>query len=268
MSAVAAELRKIATTRLWWIVLLCVFFLGGGYAVLPAVIALLQESTGPGSVAVVAEPFRDPPTLLSVYNGGNTLSRILALVVGVMAMGGEYRHKTMATTYLAVPRRGHVVAAKAASLFVYGLLYGAASVLAGGLVAIPFVLVQDGSFFLDRADTWRSLLLGVVSVALWTLIGMGIGTLIRTMLSAMLVGVGFAYVLEPALTVLFFIQQWNVPLNLMPSGATNAMLGVTSPILFASPDPWPWWQGLLVLSGWCLLPAALGALITVRRDVD
>jgi hypothetical protein len=62
-------------------------------------------------------------------------------------------------------------------------------------------------------------------------------------------------------------QQWDIPLNLMPSGATNAMLGITSPILFATPDPWAWWQGLLVLAGWCLVPAGLGALFTVRRDV-
>ena len=32
-----AEMRKITTTRLWWIVLICVFLLGGGYAELPVV---------------------------------------------------------------------------------------------------------------------------------------------------------------------------------------------------------------------------------------
>lgn len=259
-TALTAELRKIATTRLWWIVLVCVVVLGGGYAVLYAVIALLQPSP-------VLAPFSDPGTLRSVYHGGNTLSRILALVVGVMAMGGEYRHKTMATTYLAVPQRGRVIGAKAISLTLYGLLYGAASVLVGVAVAIPFVLSEDGNFFLGRADTWRSLGLGVVSIALWTLIGMGIGTLIRTMLVALLVGIGFAYLLEPLLTLVFFFREWNVPLNLMPSGATNAMLGITSPALLASPDPWAWWVGLLVLAGWCLLPAVVGALTTVRRDV-
>lgn len=261
-AAVVAELRKLATTRLWWIMALCVLVLGGGYAALYAAAALLTgEAGGP------AEPFRDPGTLLSVYNGGNTLTRILALVVGVLAMGGEYRHNTMATSYLAVPRRGRVVGAKAVALVAYGLLYGLVSVGVGVVVAVAFVIWQDGSLFLDRADTWRSLVLGVASIALWTLIGMGIGTLIRSMIVAMLVGIGFAYILEPLLTVVFFVQTWNVPLNLMPSGATNAMLGITSPLLFAPPDPWFWWAGLLVLAGWCLLPAGIGALITVRRDV-
>lgn len=195
ITALRAELLKITTTRLWWIMLICVVVLGGGYAALPAVIALLSsEAIG------AAEPFSDPGTLRSIYNGGNTLSRIWALVVGILSLGGE---------------------------FTVGLLYGLASVLAGVAVAVPFVLVKGGSFLLDRTDTWRSLVLGVLSIALWTLIGMGIGILIRNMLIALLVGIGFSYILEPILTVLFFIQEWQVPLNLMPSGATNAMLGIT-----------------------------------------
>ncbi len=262
-AAVRAELLKIQTTKLWWIMLICVFVLGAGYAILPAAIAVLQASTIPGS----PPPFDDPGTLRSVYNGGNTLSRILALVIGIMSMGGEYRHKTMATTYLATPHRFRVVAAKAVSLVIFGLIYGVFSVLAGFLVSMPFVIIKKGSFFLQRGDTWRSLLLGVISIALWTLIGMGIAILVRNMILAMLIGIGFAYILEPTLSAVLFFKQWDTGLNLLPSGATNAMLGIQSPVLLASQHPWAWWQGVLVLAGWCLLPAILGAVFTVRRDV-
>jgi ABC-2 type transport system permease protein len=258
-----SEMRKIYTVRLWWIMLICVFLVGGAYALVPAFSAGLAQST----VGDPTPAFQVPGTLRSIYNGGNTLARILALVIGILAMGGEYRYKTMATTYLATPVRMRVVRAKALSLLAVGLLYGLASVLAGVLVAIPFVLIEDGSMFLDRGDTWRSLILGIVSIALWTLIGMGLGVLIRNMVLAMLVGIGFAYVVEPALTALFFLKHWDVGLNLMPTGATNAMLGVTSPLLFAAQDPFGWWAGMLVLAAWCLLPAIAGVLITVRRDV-
>jgi ABC-2 type transport system permease protein len=258
-----SEMRKIYTVRLWWIMLICVFLVGGAYALVPAFSAGLAQST----VGDPTPAFQVPGTLRSIYNGGNTLARILALVIGILAMGGEYRYKTMATTYLATPVRMRVVRAKALSLLAVGLLYGLASVLAGVLVAIPFVLIKDGSMFLDRGDTWRSLILGIVSIALWTLIGMGLGVLIRNMVLAMLVGIGFAYVVEPALTALFFVKHWDVGLNLMPTGATNAMLGVTSPLLFAAQDPFGWSVGLLVLAAWCLLPAIAGVLITVRRDV-
>jgi ABC-2 type transport system permease protein len=258
-----AELRKITTTRLWWVVLVCILVLGGGYAALPATVAALHARPA-GS----ASPFDDPGIVRSIYNGGNTLSRILVMVVGIAAMGTEYRHQTLAATYLATPRRARVLLGKAGSLLLFGLLYGLANVCAGLVVAVPFILLNSGSFFLDRPETWRSLVLGVISLALWTMIGMGIGILIKNMLVAMLVGIGFAYLVEPLLSLIFFFRKWEVPLNLMPSGATNAMLGITSPVLFAANDPFAWWQGGLVLTGWCLLPVVIGVAWAVRRDVS
>jgi ABC-2 type transport system permease protein len=251
-----AELRKITTTRLWWMMLVCVLVLSAGYAV---GVAVLQPNTG--------APFDDPGIVRSIYNAGNPAARVLAVVLGIATMGLEYRHQTLAATYLATPRRNRVLRGKMLSLLLFGLLYGAASVLAGVLAAVPFVLNGNGSFFFDRGDTWRSLVLGVVSMALWTMIGMGIGILVKNLLVAMLVGISFAYLVEPILSMVCYLRDWDTALNLLPTGATNAMLGITSPILFASDNPIAWWQGALVLAAWCLLPAAIGMLSTVRRDV-
>jgi ABC-2 type transport system permease protein len=259
---IRAEVRKITTTRLWWVALICILILGGGYAALPAAVAALQARP-PGS----ASPFDDPGIVRSIYNGGNTLSRILVMVVGIASIGAEYRHQTLAATYLATPRRARVLLGKAVSLLLFGLLYGLASVLAGVLVAVPFILVNSGSFFFDQPETWRSLIFGVLSLALWTMIGLGIGILIKNLLFAMLVGISFGYLIEPILSLVFFFRKWEVPLNLMPSGATNALLGITSPVLFAGNAPFAWWQGGLVLATWCLLPAVIGVALVVRRDV-
>lgn len=256
-----AEFRKIQTTRLWWIMLISIFLGAALYAGIYGFVTYLQADLEKVS------PFSTEAQLSAVYNGGNTLARILALVVGIMAMGGEYRHQTLASTYLATPQRFRVVGAKAVSMVCYGLVYGVASVIAGLLVAIPFVLYFDGEFFLGSWQMWRILLMGVLSMAAWTMIGMGIGILVRNMIVAILIGVGFAYIVEPMLSALFAIKQWDIPLNLMPTGATNAMLDITNPIMFASQHPWTWWQGLLVLIGWAALPAAIGALVTVRKDV-
>jgi ABC-2 type transport system permease protein len=251
-----AELRKITTTRLWWIMLIGVLLLSAGYAI---GVAVLQPNTGAA--------LGDPGIVRSVYNAGNPAVRVLALVLGIATMGFEYRHQTLAATYLATPRRNRVLVGKAVSLVLFGLLYGAASVLAGVLAAVPFVLNGDGSFFFDREDTWRSLALGVVSMALWTMIGMGIGILIKNLLVAMLVGISFAYLVEPILALVCYLRDYDTALNLLPTGATNAMLGITSPVMFASGDPIAWWQGALVLAAWCLLPTAVAMLSTVRRDV-
>ena len=251
-----AELRKTTTTRMWWVLLTCVVVLSGGYT---AGLALLQPQTG--------APFDDPGIIRSLYNGGNPVTRVLALMLGVATIGAEYRHQTLAATYLATPRRTRVLLGKAGSLLLFGVLYGVAGVVTGVAVSVPFVLVNDGSFFFEWGDTWRSLVLGAGSLALWTLLGMGIGILVRNMLVAMLVGISFAYLVEPILALVCYLRTWDLALNLLPTGATNAMLGITSPLLFASDDPFRWWQGALILAAWCLLPALIGILSTVRRDI-
>lgn len=254
-----AELRKITTTKLWWVLLIGVLLLGGGYAAAVGAFAVLPP--------VTSGAFTDPGIVRSVYNGGNPGSRWLAMVLGIAAMGAEYRYQTLAATYLATPRRSRLLLGKAMSLLLLGMVYGVASVAAGVAVAVPFLLAGDGSFFLDRADTWRSLVLGVFAVALWTLFGMGIGILIRNFLVAMLTGISFAFLVEPVLALVCYLRGLDGPLNALPTGATNAMLGLTSPVLFPSGAPMPWWQAALVLSAWLLIPAAVGILSTVRRDV-
>ena len=257
-----AELRRIATTKLWWVVLICIFILSAGYAALPAVIALLQNRAGFASA-----PFADPGTIRSIYNGGNVLSRILAMVVGIVAVGSEYRYGTFASTYLAIPHRVRMLLGKAEALLIFGVIYGVTSVAAGMLVSVPFVLANGGTFLLDQPETWRSITLGVCSIALWTLIGMGIGILIKNMLVALVVGIILGFLEEPIVSVVFFLKKWDQLLNLMPSGATNAMLEITSPVLFAGHHPAPWWFAALVFAAWCLLPALAGMLSATRRDI-
>jgi ABC-2 type transport system permease protein len=260
--AVRAELRRITTTKLWWVVLISIFVLSAGYSALPAVVALLQSKAG-----VVSSPFTDPGIIRSIYNGGNVLSRILAMVVGIVAIGSEYRYGTLAWNFLATPRRIRMLLGKAAALLIFGVIFGITSVAAGMLVAIPFVTTNNGSYFIDQPDTWRSLILGVCSISLWTMIGMGLGILIKNMLIALAVGIVLGFLVEPIVSVVFFLKRWDQLLNMMPSGATNAMLEITSPVLFAARHPSPWWLAAMILAGWCLLPALAGLASAARRDV-
>jgi ABC-2 type transport system permease protein len=257
-----AEIRRISTTKLWWLVLISIFVLSAGYAALPAVVALLESRVG-----VASAPFADPGIIRSIYNGGNVLSRILAMVVGIVAAGSEYRYGTLASSYLATPRRVRLLLGRAEALLIFGMIYGITSVGAGMLVSVPFVLAHGGTFLLNEPATWRSIILGVCSIALWTLIGMGLGILIKNMLIALVVGISLGFLVEPIVSIVFFLKSWDQLLNLMPSGATNAMLEITSPVLFAGHHPTPWWLAALVLAAWCLLPALVGVLSAVRRDV-
>ena len=119
--------------------------------------ALLQSRAG-----VASSPFADPGIIRSIYNGGNVLSRILAMVVGIVTVGSEYRYGTIASSYLATPHRVRMLLGKAIALLIFGVIYGITSVAAGMLVSIPFVLGNGGTFLLDQPETWRSIILGRV----------------------------------------------------------------------------------------------------------
>jgi hypothetical protein len=113
----------------------------------------------------------------------------------------------------------------------------------------------------------RSIILGVCSIALWTMIGMGLGILIKNMLIALVLGVILGFLVEPIVSLVLFLKREDQLLNVMPSGATNAMLEITSPVLFAAQHPSPWWLAGMILVAWCLLPALAGLLSVVRSDL-
>ncbi len=265
IGAVLAEQRKITSTRLWWILLIVVAVFGALYAAMyGAIQALPAWSSEPRQDA-----FTSTDAVATAYNGGNTLTRILALVIGVMAMGAEYRYKTMSWSYLATPRRLTMIGAKALVVVGIGLVYGVVSALVGTAVGGVLVRVFGGSMMLGSAEVWASLLLGVLSLALWALMGMGIGILIKNMVLAMLVAIGFSYLIEPMLSLLFAFKEWDVPLNLMPSGATSSLIGLQGNALMMAPtDPFPRWLSALVLLAWAAVPTLIGIAITIGKDVE
>lgn len=82
---------------------------------------------------------------------------LLALILGVNAVAAEYRHKTITDTYLAVPRRSRVIAAKLAAYTGVGFLFGVASVaVAVGATAV-WLAVKDVPWSLADDDVWRTL---------------------------------------------------------------------------------------------------------------
>lgn len=274
IGALKSEWLKLATTKMMWIMLALVVLLMLAGSVMFGLFFhfLSNEMAAAGASESI---FHDPEIPPVLWTGGHTMARIPALILGAMAMGGEYRHKTLIDSYLAVPRRYTVVGAKALMVFLVGLVMGALGSLAGYLASMPFLLMNDAPLLLDEGSTWQTLALSALSMGLWALLGMGFGILVRNMIAAVLLGVGFAYIIEPMATFIFLAltqwrpeaQIWTILHNLMPSAATMVGIGVVNPLAGSPMDPFPMWGALLVLLGWCVVPALLGAVFTVRKDV-
>ncbi len=259
---VRAELRKLTTTRLWWGLLLGVAVTSAALAVLQGAVAGLSGTDGRPTPGV-----DDPAVVRSVYTAGLGSAYLFALALGVITMAGEYRHQTITATLLGAPRRTRVVLAKLAALVVAGLGYGLVAVLAGVLGGAPTILVRGGELRLTSDDVPRSLLLSVVAVALWAVLGLGIGTLIRNQLVALLVAVGVAWIAEPLLAFALNALDVGAVARYLPTQATTAIVTPPSNAGGLSVEYLPWWGGVFALLAYALASGVAGAALTLRRDV-
>jgi ABC-2 type transport system permease protein len=177
---VKAELRKLTSTR--W-----VFALAAGVVVL-AVVSVLDPSR---SAATFEKPFHEQTFVLFA----SLLTRVLILVVGVRIVTDELRYGTIVPTLLVTPRRGRVLAAKAATAAVTGALLALVGWVAMTLAAAGAASSEGTSLAVD-ASLWRSLGGTVAAGAAWGVIGLGVGAVVRSQVAAVAGGLVWLMALE------------------------------------------------------------------------
>lgn len=254
-----AEWRKVATTRLWWILLIA----ATGWAALNAgITAGFAGVESPGQPTSPAFP--DPAAYRNVYaTAAFSGTYLFALVIGVTGMTAEHRYQTITPTFLTVPRRWAVVVGKFASHGVVGLLFGAVGAVTALICGGVVITVRGHGLGLDAEHLWPSIGLGVLAVALWTVLGLGVGTLIRNQVVAVLVAVLIALIVEPLLSLGLHALELDSVSRFLPSNASAAMTSADTGLV----DLLPWWAGALVMLGYAGLFAAAGLVLSVRRDV-
>lgn len=262
---VRAELRKFITTRMWWGMALAVAASAAAFSVLFGIVLTLDlppEAAGPGGF-----PTGDATQVAnSVYTGGIAVGYLLMLTIGVLQIGSEYRHKTITSTFLAVPRRLRAMLGKVVALLGIGAAYGVLSVLVSVAVGAVTLTIRDVDPF-PSAEVLRTMALALLVLALWALIGLGLGILIPNQVAALLIGVGVAWIVEPILVTVLRIwdstREYVAPY--LPSSATNAAVNAVQ-----SPGEvrLEWWQAALTLGAWATLLAGLGIWRTLRQDIS
>jgi ABC-type transport system involved in multi-copper enzyme maturation permease subunit len=265
--AVKAEFRKFFSTRMWWGMAIGVFLAGALFAVLFAlVVAGSHQERGPGGGGPRL-PGLDNTTMVStVYTAGLSLAYLLTLVVGVMSIGSEYRHKTITSTFLSTPKRVRVMVAKVTSLLGIGVFYGVVFLVGSVGVGGAAIAIKGFSPFPETGPIARALALSLLVLGLWSLLGLGAGILIPNQVAAILIAVGAAWIVEPLAGLLLSFFSWGKAIvPYMPSQATSAMVGQIN--TGSSVHMLSWWAGALVLVAYAAVLAGFGSMLTVRRDV-
>ena len=148
---------------------------------------------------------------------------IIVLIIGILIMAGEFRHNTATSTFLVSPDRKRVVGAKlVASTLVGAGLAVAASALTLA-IALPWLAAKDVDVDVLSGDVGFVLLGAIAATALYALVGVGVGSLIRNQTAAVVVALVWVMVVE-GLLVSFVpeVGRW------LPGGAVAALSGVAT----------------------------------------
>ncbi|CCG04808.1 ABC transporter permease [Blastococcus saxobsidens] len=249
MRLVRAEWTKLFTTRVWIGLLIGAVAL----AVLSTVLLTAFAGDSQGGVGI---PPVGTPTFEQLALAGPANSVVLMLVLGVIGMTQEYRHRTATPTFLTTPHRGQVVIAK---------------LVAYALVAVPFAVVvtavnyavlavfagSRGNVPALTGDNLRVVLTSALALVIYTVIGVGLGALIRNQIGAIVGALVYLFVIEA------LIRQFvGTAYKWLPGGGLEALTAT-----FQGPDVLEAWQGGVLLLGYGLVAAVLGTFLAVRRDI-
>ncbi|MEX1079299.1 MAG: ABC transporter permease [Homoserinimonas sp.] len=267
MNAIRAELVKLTTTRMWWILPVILLVYVAFTALILA--AVFSGVISPDEGAPELSEDALPPIIYSI---AHSIGYVFPLLLGTLAVTGEFRHQTLTPTFLATPRRGRVLAAKLVVMAIFGALYGVVALIGAVGPGAAILSIDDGVSGLDDSETWLMFARIVVAMALWAVIGVGLGTLIPNQVAAIVVVLAFTQFVEPILRTVATFIDWAADVgNYLPGAAGDTLAGASifTALGMASGEgqTLEWWHGGLLLLGYALVTAVVGYLGSWRRDV-
>lgn len=244
---VRAELLKVLSTKLvYWLALVVAALAAVGVAA--TVFAPQQDGTF---------PLESAEGIRNVFAQAGAGSQ-LALVMGIVSMAAEWRHRTATTTFLAMPRRGRVVAAKVLAQALIGLAYGVLAVVVTVVTAAISLSVKDVDFSLTGSGVPSVLLGALLATLIYGIVGVGYGALVRNQIAAIVSALLWTSLADGLLvTFLPDIGKWT------PGGAAGALTQAAREGI----DLLPVWGGALLLTAYGVLFAVIGLRMTVSRDI-
>ncbi|GAA2542149.1 ABC transporter permease subunit [Winogradskya consettensis] len=188
---------------------------------------------------------------------------LLTGVLGVLTMTGEYSSGTIRATLAVVPRRGVVLAAKAAVFGAVTLIVGEAAAFTAFFAAST--TVRHGITAPTPGDpgVLRAIVLSGAAFCLIGLLGLGLGAIVRH--SAAAVGVLVAGVYVVVQVIGFFAHSAAA---YMPILILENSLSTTRPVTCGEscPDFLSAWAGLGMLSLYAVIALVAGGWLLARRN--
>jgi ABC-2 type transport system permease protein len=248
---ILAELLKIRSTRTQVALLLATL------AFVPWTAALTIPKKGTENVPVSL----DDPRLLAVAVGNSFgAPLVLMLLLGGVAFTQEFRYGTVTSTYLVEPRRTRILVAKWVNLALVGVVVTTLTLI----VSVPFsaalIGFRGGEVSLG-ATFWKMAAAGFVVMAVFGVIGVAIGALVRNQITAVVAVLVWMLAVEQLV-----INSYPVVGRWMP-GATTFVLLQMGPTIDPDGKLLSASAAGLLLAAYTAVAVLLALRLTPKRDV-
>jgi ABC-2 type transport system permease protein len=262
--ALRVEFRKLVTTRTWWALGTAMVI----YVVGLSALATWSFTLTPQGSSTSTLSLDDRTGLQTVYTLAITLGYAFPAVLGVLIVTTEYRYRTLTSSFLALPGRSAMLAAKFVIALATGLLLALVTVTAA-TASIAAVLAATGhSTGLDDPQVRSTIARSVAAFALWAGVGVGFGSVIRNQVGAVVAVIATSQLVEPLLRV--GLSAWEATRDIakfLPGAASDGFAGASIYTIGQQRALLPPAQGGLVLATYAVLLTWTGIAANARRDV-
>lgn len=253
-----SEWIKLTSLRssLWSIVLLVVSIVGP---------TLLLVHAGAAS----AGPERTPAEqTVAAVTAGVLMAQIVAAVLGVLSMTGEYSTGMIQSTLAAVPRRIPVLAAKALVLFVLVSVVSAVSFVIAWAVSYPSLAAENAAVGLGEHGLTSAVLGSAASLGLLAVFALAVGALLRSAAGGVAVVLGLLLAAPTLLGLAVPLVPWLgdvYPFLISQAALSTGKLPDPSAALVVDSSLTPWLGGIVVLA-WAAVSATVAGVLLRLRD--
>jgi ABC-2 type transport system permease protein len=242
-----AELIKLRTTR--------TFVALAGIAV--AISLLLTALVG-----LLSEPTEES-VLIDVF--ASDVSGFFILVLAVVGISGEWRHRTITSSLLAAPDRLRFLTAKTLAFAAAGILMSLLISIAVTILGLAILTVRDlpAPEAGELADLAAR---NALVAALLGAFGVGIGALVRNQVVAVVGLLVFSFVVETTLIALVPEVARFGPFTSLPTataGISAGQAGLGDELELLAPG-----LAVMAMLAWIGAAFAAGAVLLQRRDLE
>jgi hypothetical protein len=247
---VRAEFLKLRSTQVWFWMLVATVAIGALLAV--------------GNIAP-SDGIRSPekvPDLFAAF--ASSPGYVVLFTLGALGVTTEFRYQTITPTVLQTPSRWSIVTAKMITYAIVGIVYAVAALLAETAVGVPWLNAKNIDIRWSDGHVQHAIIGTFGVLALFGIVGLGVGALLRNQIVAVVVGIVFLVLIENILLAIPGVKHaWPYT----PNGGTQAILHTNGSDEANGVHLLPTGGGVVVLLLWAFIPAIVGAAFSMNRDI-